>query len=48
VTIYQIVATGLDPVAHAESTQIRARRMDCRVEPGNDDKKNVAEIGQHL
>jgi hypothetical protein len=31
-----IVTTGLDPVVHAEVSNTRRCRMDCRVKPGND------------
>jgi hypothetical protein len=42
-TLFQFVTTGLDPVVHAESPDIRARpknrlsiSMDCRIKSGHD------------
>jgi|SRR4029077_1986828 hypothetical protein len=32
------VTTGLDPVVHADSLNTLRCRMDCRVEPGNDEE----------
>jgi hypothetical protein len=39
--VFPLVATGLDPAAHAASPHVRGGRMDCRVKPGNDDEKSV-------
>ncbi len=38
------VMTGLDPVIHRSSC-ILPLKMDCRVEPGNDEKSDAVMVG---